>query len=123
MGAPVDKVDYEYDEYDDYVYQIDSCDGEDYPVDVRNEKDLVNGTIVKGEFEKIMVNQEKQVNISQSPNLQLQNFYQVSPTVISESESLIADFLITDYTGDNDSEQTGGFVCSDCEYGEAIYVG
>ena len=56
MGAPVDKVDYEYDEYDDYVYQIDSCDGEDYPVDVRNEKDLVNGTIVKGEFEKIMVN-------------------------------------------------------------------
>ena len=51
MGAPVDKVDYEYDEYDDYVYQIDSCDGEDYPVEVRNEKDLVNDTIVKGEWE------------------------------------------------------------------------
>ena len=56
MGAPVDKVDYEYDEYDDYVYQIDSCGGEDYSVDVRNETVLVNGTIVKGKFEKIMVN-------------------------------------------------------------------
>ena len=32
--------------------------------------------------------------------------------------------LIADYSGDNDSETTGGWDCGpDCETGEAYYVG